>query len=129
MRIFARILALLSILVLAGACTNSANDADFASDSADANSQDPWTLRTSVDDEGRLVAEVTPKGKYRVNVEYPWILTVGDTSQDKRQAAEFSEKKARFVVDDPEATDGHLRFSICSNSTCLNPVKDLHWER
>lgn len=129
MRTLARVLALLSVLWLAMACTNASKDVEFSADSADSQSQDPWTLRTSVDDEGRLIAEVTPKGKFRVNTDYPWILTVGDISQDKRQAAEFSEKKARFVVDNAEATDGHLRFSICSNSTCLNPVKDLHWER
>jgi len=126
MRIFARLFALISLVLLAAACSPSSQD-DFSPDAGD--SQDPWTLRTSVDDEGRLIAEVTPKGKFRVNTEYPWILTVGEVSQDKRQAAEFSEKKARFVVADSEEADGHLRFSICSNSTCLNPVKDLHWER
>lgn len=126
MRIFTRLLTLTSLVLLAAACSPSSQE-DFSPEVGD--NQDPWTLQTSVDEDGRLIAEVTPKGKFRVNTEYPWILTVGEVSQDKRQAAEFSEKKARFVVADSEENDGHLRFSICSNSTCLNPVKDLHWER
>lgn len=129
MRFFTPVLTAMAVLLLAAACTTSSNDVEFSADAADGDAQEPWTLETEVDDEGNLIAEVTPKGKFRVNIDYPWILTVGDASQDKGQAAEFSEKKARFVVSDAEADEGHLRFSICSNSTCLNPVKDLHWER
>lgn len=129
MSIFTRALALMSVLLLAAACTSSSDDVEFAR-ASDGNPDEPWLLSTSVDDEGRLVTEVTPKRGYRVNVDYPWILSVGEDSQDKRQAAEFSERKARFVVDSEAAdADGHLRFSICNNSTCLTPVQDLHWER
>src|SRR5690625_6376690 len=78
MRTLARVVALLSVLWLAMACPTASNDVEFSADSADSQSQDPWTLRTSVDDEGRLIAEVTPKGKFRVNTDYPWVLTVGD---------------------------------------------------
>lgn len=129
MNFFTRALALMGLLLLTVACTSSDSDAEFAS-ASDGNPQEPWLLTTSVNDEGQLVTEVTPKRGYRVNVDYPWILSVGENSQDKRQAAEFSEKKARFVVgDDADTADGQLRFSICSNSTCLTPVEDLHWER
>lgn len=129
MSIFTRALALMSVLLLAAACTSSGDDAEFAR-ASDGNPQEPWLLSTSVDDDGRLITEVTPKRGYRVNVDYPWILSVGEDSQDKRQAAEFSEKKARFVVNDETVdAEGQLRFSICSNSTCLTPVQDLHWER
>lgn len=129
MRLFTSVLTVMSALLLAAACTTSSDDVEFSANSAEGDAQEPWSLQTEVDEDGRLIAEVTPKGKFRVNVDYPWILTVGDASQDKGQAAEFSEKKARFVVSDAETDEGQLRFSICSNSTCLNPVKDLHWER
>lgn len=128
MSIFTRALALLSVLLLAAACTSSSDDADFAR-ASDGNPQEPWLLSTSVDEDGRLITEVTPKRGYRVNVDYPWILSVGDNSQDKRQAVEFSEKKARFVVSEEAAgAEGQLRFSICNNNTCLTPVEDLHWD-
>lgn len=130
MRSWLRAAGLCSVLVLAAACTKSAPDAEPVTDASASTGQ--WTLSTSVDGEGRLITEVTPKAGYRINVDYPWKLTVGEQAQGQGEASTFDEKKVRFVSDtSAEAgtqVEGELRFSVCNDATCLTPREKVQWQ-
>lgn len=96
---------------------------------ASVTSSGPWTITTSVAEDGQLVAEVVPAAGYKVNLEYPWRLTVADATTRIDDADVFTEQRARFSAQ-PGAEgerSGELRFSICNASTCLTPRETLNW--
>lgn len=88
-----------------------------------------WTVSTSVGPDGALIAEVTPAPGYKVNLEYPWRLTVGDETVRAENAETFTEARARFAAAAPAEGEavGELRFSVCNASTCLTPRETLRW--
>lgn len=133
MRSWIRAAGVSSLFLLAVACSKGAPaaEADGSSES-EVSATTQWTVLTSVDDEGRLITEVTPKRGYRINVDYPWKLTVDESTQNQGDAAAFDEKKVRFVsstqADAGSVVEGELRFSICNDATCLTPREKVTWE-
>lgn len=133
MRSWLRAAGVSAVFLFAVACSKGApaTEVEEVTQGA-ASSTGEWTLTTSVDDQGRLITEVTPKRGYRINVDYPWKLTVEETAQGQGEAATFDEKKVRFVSDTQAAAgstvEGELRFSICNDATCLTPRETVSWQ-
>jgi len=57
---------------------------------------------------------VTAKGKWHINKEYPWKLTVGETKLDNSKF-KLSETSASVVAPKGE---GKLRGGVCSGDQC-----------
>lgn len=70
---------------------------------------------TKTDEDVEL--SVVPKGIYKVNIEYPWKYKVDGEDKFKKDSFDLTEARAALAMG--EATDGELRFSVCSPETCL----------
>lgn len=133
MRLWLQSLALGTLMVGAVACSKPETPA-LAEDSAEATNAPSreWTLKTSVDADGQLVTEVTPSPGYRINLEYPWRLTVDEEAQGASDAEDFNEKRVRFLAatnaEAGSTVDGELRFSVCNDATCLTPREKVSWQ-
>lgn len=90
---------------------------------------------------GELELRVTPTPGFKVNLLYPWDLTLstGDpvtierTEWDNASAQTFTEQEAVFRLP-VEATQsgtyevsGDLRFSICNEHRCQTPTAQVGW--
>ncbi|MBN1947425.1 MAG: hypothetical protein JW797_17270 [Bradymonadales bacterium] len=91
--------------------------------------------------QGQLELRVVGHSGFHVNLEYPWRLridppsglTVEPLEFDPTGAAVFTQQEAVFRV--PVAAgdageyqvDGQLRFSVCSESRCDVPRRDIAW--
>ena len=98
-------------------------------------------LALSAGTEGLLELEVTPAAGFKINLEYPWNLYIGETSGASieqlvwrtQDASTFNEDTVVFQI--PVTTEetgedhvcGHLRFSICNDSRCDTPREDISW--
>jgi len=99
------------------------------------------TLSMSTDALGRLELRVTPRGGFKNNTEYPWLLTLSPPESlgvDRQQwdvstMERLTEEEALFQipVSAREAgqyeVDGHLRFSVCNDVRCDTPQADVSW--
>jgi hypothetical protein len=101
-------------------------------------SNDPFAVATETS-ASEISVEVTPKDGFKINTEYPWQLHLEDAPAESKpslsrdDAATFTESNARFVVDAaPFAERGRvaaeLRFSVCSDETCLMKTRQLEWQ-
>jgi hypothetical protein len=84
---------------------------------------------------------VTPRAPFKINVDYPAKLILGDlpagvavASQTITKADMNVEKTrllvpVRFTADGPgeKALAGELRFSVCDETTCQMPREPVRW--
>lgn len=98
-------------------------------------------LELNAGTDGVLELQVTPADGFKINLEYPWNLNIGETSQASieqlvwrtQDALTFTEESVVFQI--PVSTEqtgvdhvcGHLRFSICNDSRCDTPREDISW--
>jgi len=98
-------------------------------------------LELNAGTEGFLELQVTPAAGFKINLEYPWNLNIGETSGASieqlvwrtQDALTFTEDTVVFQI--PVTTEesgedyvcGHLRFSICNDSRCDTPREDVSW--
>lgn len=91
-----------------------------------------------VDGVRSLVATITPMNGYKVNLEFPWNLSVRDdapvaagTRQGNGDAAMFEEAAAKFVIPADGAEAGEvladLRLGVCDETGCITPREELAW--
>ena len=100
------------------------------------------TSFSGADGAGSVRLRVTPSVGFKLNVLYPWQLSVTGTDAvsveqgewDRESAETFGEQEAVFVipVSSGEAgantLPGHLNFSVCNDSRCDLPQEDVEWE-
>ncbi len=116
----------------AAALTDKAEDPSFA-----------LALTPSGDyDAGKLASfavSLVPRGEYKINQEYPMSIeltapegiALAKPRLDRPDAAEFSEKKARFDVPfTPSSAGEHtvqakVKFAVCTPETCVPDERTL----
>lgn len=79
--------------------------------SGPAQAEETWDVTV----EGTKVV-VKTKGEWKVNKEYPWKLTIGNTKVDKKFA--FPAEKVAELTDAPKG-DGTVKFGVCSGDKCM----------
>ncbi len=98
----------------------------------------PFTVETSVRDDGTLIARVRAGNGFHINEQFPWALNInegapvaGGSSFNKDQAASFGEYEVIFEVGDGSsaqgAVEGMLRMSVCNDDACLTPRETVSW--
>jgi hypothetical protein len=68
--------------------------------------------------------QVTTKGSWHVNKDYPWKLVAGDTKLDKTKF-EFTEKTAKLSLSSAPKGPAKLKGAVCSGDQCKNFEKDV----
>jgi hypothetical protein len=141
------VVALLSVSLLTIACDRSGeestaqqpdNSAASTSGAAEGPSNEPFSVATETA-ESEVSVEVTPTDGFKINTEYPWQLHLKDApaeakpSLSRDDAATFDESRARFVIDAAPFVQrrqiaAELRFSVCSDETCLMKTRQLEWD-
>ena len=64
---------------------------------------------------GKGTIEVTPKGPWHINKDYPWKLTVGGTKLDK---SKFTLTDGKASVSGAPSGDGELKGAVCNGDQC-----------
>jgi hypothetical protein len=86
-----------------------------------------------------FAVSLTPRGEYHVNQDYPMSIELSGPDAiafakprlDKPDAAEFTEKKARFDVPFTPASAGEhqvtakVKFAVCTPETCVPDERTL----
>jgi hypothetical protein len=90
---------------------------------------------------GRLELRIVPHSGFKINLEYPWRLTLEASDALTPEAAEWTADAAQHFTEEevvfeiPVAAgepgqgrvDGHLRFSVCNDARCDTPREDVAW--
>ena len=98
-------------------------------------------LSMGTDAPGRLELRVTPRGDFKVNTEYPWLLTintpdsltVGQRQWDVSSMERLTEDEALLAIPVSASAagqyevEGHLRFSVCNDARCDTPQANVVW--
>lgn len=88
---------------------------------------------------GRFVLQIEPRGHFHINQEYPVEIAVTGSAGTtfpkanllKPDAAEFSDKKARFEVPFTASTSGdhkvncNVKFAVCTEENCVPDERNL----
>ncbi len=97
---------------------------------------------SGADGVGSVRLRVTPSVGFKLNLLYPWQLSVPGTEAvsveqgqwDRESAETFGEQEAVFVIPVSSSAEGantlpgHLNFSVCNDSRCDLPQEDVEWE-
>ena len=79
-----------------------------------------------------LQLDVSPGAGLKINLEFPWALTVGEQSLSAEDTHTFRDELVRYRLPVPEGAgaevEGMLRFSVCNDATCYTPRERVVWQ-
>ena len=98
-------------------------------------------LSMGTDAPGRLELRVTPRGGFKVNTEYPWLMTISPPDSLTVEQREWDVSTMERLTEDEALmaipvsaraagqyqVDGHLRFSVCNDVRCDTPQASVVW--
>lgn len=137
------LISVLALILMLAGCNKPAEDSTGTSagepqSGSTEQSDEHFAVETQTSD-SHFSVEVTPRNGYKINTEYPWQLNFVDApegapaSLSRTDAATLDDATARFEMQrdlfgERAEQQAELRFSVCSDETCLLKTKQITWQ-